>query len=491
MYWGGAPTIYPGLSIPLDFSFFSSTPSTFICFISIFLLFLFFIFPINSLSHLLYHLLYQIQLYRPSQLTIIRLLQPRLATYCLNNIPNIYSLPISLSLCYPTLLTTSISFDQPIYFGQTHLLQSNPSTSVNTHQLRSNPPTSVKPTNFGQIHLPQSTIPFTSVKTPSTSVKTPYQPTSWVLPKVTHRPPRPPPSSHRCLSPPSLRFVLRPTAAVATWSSSSGKNLRSVRLFLFPTSHISVTSWLIFSIVDTAGDMGGPLVCGQFGFGPFQFCGGDCTHPGYTPALHWKCSQSFIGSVPSEYRSDFVESVCWTWPPPEAYQTARREWYRTMIVAHFHERLGIPPAPLADAVTDDDLRTVALRNTTHRWLHDQQVNTVVDIKKPMWRYFTNFEGLNYLMNVSNKAPEKGDSARPLTNPSECHVGLAVSYDHVGIRDVAFYTKNDFALVKKKAGLYWKTLRLLPDLTKLYCWTDVCTYPRSTFAFPWLICVLGR
>ncbi len=188
-----------------------------------------------------------------------------------------------------------------------------------------------------------------------------------------------------------------------------------------------------------------------------------CSHNGERAvACHPEC----LALVPSESCSAFLEATSYRYQPPKVEDERRARWLRLRWRSILNDTYCLP-VELCDHIAQYCLRTFAVLCGLASWetISRHVAPSHVSFSAKVWARFTLFEGLSYLLFLTNQEPTTDDARVQLAfDPEFSHLDTAmfVAEDHLGVREViltpSFKTPTiGERPVKERQNLWWRSL----------------------------------
>lgn len=206
----------------------------------------------------------------------------------------------------------------------------------------------------------------------------------------------------------------------------------------------------------------------------YMFCeeSGRCLHiANKAVACHPEC----LALVPSESRSAFFEATSYAYQPPQAEDERRVRWLRSTWSSILYGTYPLP-MELCEHIAQYCLQPFAVLCGLALWETRSRhvAPSHVSFSTELWARFTLFEGLSYVLSLTNEQPTEHDTgangtrARLAFDPESAHrrTAMFIAEDHIGAREVLFAPSPKRPTIKGR-----------PIKERQNIWWQSCAVPR--------------
>ncbi|KAL2258767.1 hypothetical protein VTK26DRAFT_7790 [Humicola hyalothermophila] len=205
-------------------------------------------------------------------------------------------------------------------------------------------------------------------------------------------------------------------------------------------------------------------------------CNEGCSHSKDYEEHAMACHPGCLALVPLETESAFFEATSYQYQPPRVEDERRIRWLRRTWRSILSRKYVQLPVELCDHIAQYSLQPfavlcgLALCETKSRHLASNHVS----FSTKVWAGFTLFEGLAYILSLTNQQPTENRDTRvqlafdpELAQPDTL---MFLAEDHLGVRKVLFVPSSETPTVgnrpiKERPNIWWRAVVVLrPDST---------------------------
>lgn len=187
------------------------------------------------------------------------------------------------------------------------------------------------------------------------------------------------------------------------------------------------------------------------------------------------CHPECLALVPSESLSAFLEATSYRYQPPEVEDERRVRWLRFTWSSILSKAYPIP-MELCDHIAQYCLQPFAILCGLAFWETRSRYITPshVSFSTKVWVRFTLFEGLRYILSLTNEQTTEHDiGVRLAVDPelAQLDTAMFLAEDHLGVREVLFTPSSQTPTIgerpiKERQNIWWRSVVVPgPDSTR--------------------------